>query len=367
MIVEQLFNLVKSALWQTPADASLFSPQTDWQALYKLARKQTVSGIAYDAMLTLPANLQPPRPLLLQWSNALMMCEDNNHLLNTRIETLFGHYEAVGIKPILLKGQGVAQCYPHPEHRQPGDIDVYVGKEDYERANQLLIVLGGEVEQESIKHSHGHWEGVTVENHQLLTAFASPRANRFLRREILPLLPGQRTVAIEGNDTPVLPLEVDVFFVLVHLALHFLSGGIGLRQLCDWTCLLHASADRLDKAEVVRLLQGVGLLQAAKAVGAIVTKHLGLPPEELPFCLDETDGQRGEWLLEDILQGGNFGFHGSFRRNRPNGRISGRWYTFTQTVKRCRQYYTLAPAEACWHPLKLIKTFVSIRFNRWFS
>lgn len=367
MIVKQLFVLIKAALWQTSADASLFDEQTDWQAIYKLAREQTVAGIAYDGMLTLPADKQPPRALLLQWSSSLMLYEDNNHLLNTRIKTLFQHYQAAGITPILLKGQGVAQCYPHPEHRQPGDIDVYIGKKDYERANELLAQLGGEVESESVKHAHGHWEGVTVENHQLLTAFASPSANRFLKREILPLLPGDRTISIEGNETPVLPLEVDVFFVLVHLALHFLSGGIGLRQLCDWTCLLHTSSDKLNKAEVVRLLKGVGLLQAAKAVGAIVTKHLGLPIDELPFTLDEIDEQRGEWLLADILQGGNFGFHGSFRRNRPNGRISGRWYTFTQTVKRCREYYTLAPAEACWHPLKLIKTFVSIRFNRWFS
>ena len=176
MIAKQLFNLVKAALWQTAADGSLFGEQTDWQAIYKLARKQTVMGIAYDGMLTLPAELQPQRALKLQWSNALMQCEDNTHLLNQRIETLFRHYQAAGLKPLLLKGQGVAQSYPHPEHRQPGDIDVYIGEQDYERANQLLAELGGEIESESVKHSHGHWQGVTVENHYLLTQFASPSA-----------------------------------------------------------------------------------------------------------------------------------------------------------------------------------------------
>lgn len=367
MIVQQLFNLVKSALWQTAADASLFAAQTDWQAIYQLARKQTVASIAFDGMLTLPPNLQPPRPLLLQWSNSLMLCEANNHLLNQRIETLFKHYQEARLKPLLLKGQGVAQCYPRPEHRQPGDIDVYIGREDYERSNLLLTQLGGEIEQESAKHAHGHWEGVTVENHFLLTQFASPAANRFLKREILPLLPGNRTVSIEGNNIPVLPLEVDVFFVFVHLALHFLSGGIGLRQLCDWTCLLHTHANKMDEAEVVRMLQGVGLFNAAKAVGAIVVNELGLPQDELPFYISKADKQRGEWLLKDIIQGGNFGFHGSVRRNRPNGRISGRWYTLTQTVKRCREYYALTPSEACWHPLKLIKTFIMIRLNRWFA
>lgn len=176
MIAKQLFNLVKAALWQTAADGSLFGEQTDWQAIYKLARKQTVMGIAYDGMLTLPADLQPQRALKLQWSNALMQREDNNHLLNQRIETLFRHYQAAGLKPLLLKGQGVAQSYPHPEHRQPGDIDVCIGEQDYERANRLLAELGGEIESESVKHSHGHWQGVTVENHYLLTQFASPSA-----------------------------------------------------------------------------------------------------------------------------------------------------------------------------------------------
>lgn len=367
MIDKQLFNLVKSALWQTKVDASLFGEQTDWQAIYKLARKQTVMGIAYDGMLTLPTELQPQRTLKLQWSNALMQCEDNNHLLNERIETLFCYYQAAGLKPLLLKGQSVAQGYPYPEHRQPGDIDVYIGKKDYVLANQLLTKLGGEIESENVKHTNAHWKEVVVENHYSLTTFASPSANRFLRKEVLPLLPGNRTVTIEGNAIPVLPLEVDVFFVLVHLALHFLSGGIGLRQLCDWTCLLHGHVGQIDKAEVVRLLQGVGLLQAAKAVGAIVVNYLGLPKDELPFIIDESDIQRGEWLLTDIMHGGNFGSHGSFRRNRPNGRISGRWYTLLQTMKRCREYYTLAPTEVCWYPLYLIIDFFIIRLNRWFS
>ena len=39
MIAKQLFNLVKAALWQTAADGSLFGEQTDWQVIYKLARK----------------------------------------------------------------------------------------------------------------------------------------------------------------------------------------------------------------------------------------------------------------------------------------------------------------------------------------
>ncbi|MBE6286956.1 MAG: hypothetical protein E7099_02020 [Mediterranea massiliensis] len=363
----QLMQLIRAGLWGMEADATLFDGTVEWNEILNLARQQTVMGICYDGMNRLPAELRPPRPLFLQWSNAVLQMEENNHLLNREIQQIFSFYMAQGVTPLLLKGQGVAQNYANPLRRQCGDIDIYIGKEDYERANELIAAMGGELDVESSKHAHIHLHGVTVENHRLLTQFAAPSANRFLKSYMNGCLPGNRTVPIEGYQVPVLPLELDVVFVLVHLTLHFISGGIGLRQLCDWACLLHHQKAQIDAAEVCRLLEGVGLLRAARVVGSILVSHVGLPQEELPFVLEAADWEKGEWLLQDILASGNFGFYGSFRRNRPNGWLSGKWWTFSQSVRRCYEFHSLAPAEACWYPIKLISTFISIRLNRWFS
>ena len=43
-----------------------------------------------------------------------------------------------GIKPVLLKGAGLAALYPDPQMRPYGDIDLFVGKEQYHHACAVM-------------------------------------------------------------------------------------------------------------------------------------------------------------------------------------------------------------------------------------
>ena len=87
--------------------------------------------------MTLPSELRPSRGIFLQWSNIVARIEESNEHLNEELKNVFTLYQANGLTPILLKGQGVALNYRQPKRRQCGDIDVYLG-EDMEKANDLL-------------------------------------------------------------------------------------------------------------------------------------------------------------------------------------------------------------------------------------
>ena len=95
----------------------------------------------------------------------------------------------------------------------------------------------------------------------------------------------------------------------LNYVLHFLNEGVGLRQICDWTCMLHTHGKQLDKDRLAAVLKGIGMLKAARAFGVIATKFLGLPIEDLPFELNRKDEELGEWLLQDVLEGGNYGWY----------------------------------------------------------
>ena len=117
---------MQSGLWGTPVDTTLFNIQTDWAQLYQSAKVQALLGITFDGMQTLPQELRPKRELYLKWCNALLQIEENNHILNQEIAKVYTLYRANQIEPVLLKGQGVAQNYRNPLHRQCGDIDFYI-------------------------------------------------------------------------------------------------------------------------------------------------------------------------------------------------------------------------------------------------
>ena len=66
LVEKQLLALLKVGLWEISVESSLFDKEVDWKAIIKLSKEQTVSGIVYDGMLSLPQELRPPRIVLLQ-------------------------------------------------------------------------------------------------------------------------------------------------------------------------------------------------------------------------------------------------------------------------------------------------------------
>lgn len=353
-IQQQFSVLLKAGLWGKEGDASLFGGDTDWMELMMMAKRQACMGVVYDGILTLPKELQPPRGIFLQWSNIVALIEEDNEFLNGKVAEVFTLYRENGLHPVLLKGQGVAQCYRNPLHRNSGDIDVYIGNADYEKANALLREEATSEHEENNKHASIHWRGVTIENHRIMTHLNAPGCNSFFVKALNEWYPqGARSLKVGGYEAAVCPVEFDITFVLIHSVLHFLNEGVGLRQICDWTCMLHAHGRKMGKEHFLYLLKGIGMLKAARAFGVIATEFLGLPPEDLPFELKKKDYELGEWLLHDVLEGGNFGWYYQNKKKRPKGYWAGKWHTFTQAFQRCRELGRLAPAEARWFPLYL--------------
>lgn len=359
---QQFFTLLRSGLWGTDADASLFDSTTDWMSLFQIAKSQSTLALVYDGILTLPRELRPERRLFLQWSNIVAQIEEENDHLNDRLHEVFDLFQQNGLTPILLKGQGVAQCYRRPEHRQCGDIDVFIGKRDYEKANALLRVEATGEHNENMKHTGFVWRGIEVEVHRQMAHLSTPWRNAFFQRTLRGWFPkGSRAVLIKERPVAVNPLEFDVLYVFIHSLCHCLNEGIGLRQICDWANMLASHRKHLNHNELLRLLEGTGLLKAARIFGAVATDVLGLPADCLPFTLQERDHRKAEWLLADILEGGNFGHHDAKRERRPEGHWAGKWFTLRRAFGRCRKMGSLAPSEACWYPLSL--TFLSIQMQ----
>lgn len=369
ILQQQFFALVRSGLWGNEADATLFDASTDWVKIYQSARKQALLGIVFDGVQTLPKEKQPPRNIYLQWCNAMLHIEENNRVLNRELANVYAMMRENGIEPVLMKGQGVAQNYRYPLHRHCGDIDLYIGPKNYEKANALLRKESTCEHEENYKHTSLTWHGITIENHQILTQLSAPAADRRLQAEINRWHETSecRKRLIGNVEVTLAPLPFDTAFVLIHSVQHFLNEGIGLRQICDWACMLHAQRDLPGKEEIALLLKSFGLEKAARVFGALAVRYLGLSIEVLPIVYQQKDIQTADWLLNDVWQGGNFGQYDEERKKRPKGYWQGKWYTFSRALSRCRELGVLAPGEARWYPLILMKHSMQMQWKKRFS
>src|SRR5574344_1128514 len=163
--IKQFLALLRSGLWGTPCDELLFADGADWEKLFSMSKRQTVRALAFDGLSTLPKSCQPPKVLLMKWYAHVLQTEDKGRRLNKVVRETYDVLRHADLEPTLLKGQGVAQYYRKPLHRQSGDIDIYTGYY-YKKANGLLERAGATDSKETTWHCSFGWHGEVVENHR---------------------------------------------------------------------------------------------------------------------------------------------------------------------------------------------------------
>ncbi len=345
--VDRLMALLRAVLWQAPADGRLFAgTRVDWDAIGRLAAQQTVGALALDAALKLPPELLPPREWRLK---ALALMERNRMtavLLDRRVGQVVGLLRARGIRPVLLKGQAYARAYPDAGLRQCGDIDMWVGEEHYRAAYEAAGYAGWERDEPFVprgKHAGCRVGGVSVELHRVAGELPGAAANRRFRAWSREQLQSGRTLDIGGARVEVPSAMFDVVFVFMHMYLHFLNGGIGLRQVCDWAMLLHRHTAAIDRAVLERLLREFGLLEGWRMFAPIAVERLGLPEGECPLYSPHY-AAKAERVLEFIVREGNFGHLGRRRTARPAGFLAGKLHSFRFVTGRLADKLAVDPA-----------------------
>lgn len=181
------FELVKVGMWEK-TDANLdLNEKIDLGKVYQLAQEQSAQGVVLHGIETLRKHndnlfLNIPQALLLQWIGVVQMIEQRNKEMNAFVADLIEKLWKENIHPILLKGQGIAQCYEKPLLRTCGDVDLFLSEEDYNKAKGFLMPLASkvEIEYESSKHLGMTIDGWTVELHGSLRGSLSRRINREL-------------------------------------------------------------------------------------------------------------------------------------------------------------------------------------------
>lgn len=105
---KMLLALLRSSLHQEKADTAFFSnvSSDDWQACYQLAVSQGVKALAWEGVMTLPAALQPPKALKLNWALSVEACEKRYRRYCQVADELSRFYAAHGIAMLQIKGVG---------------------------------------------------------------------------------------------------------------------------------------------------------------------------------------------------------------------------------------------------------------------
>ena len=248
-----------------------------WQQLYHTAVRQSLVGVCYQGVCLMPEGNRPPVETALQWATQAETIRGMNGLLYQEAAQLTQQFAEKGRRTAILKGQANARLYPDPYSRQPGDIDIWV-----EGGKESVLALLPDHPTATYHHVHlpTDEKGVVVEihfrpasgNHNPLT---NRRLQRWLEQEILTA-----EMVEEGFCVP--SVRFALVMQLAHIQRHFLSGGIGLRHICDYFLLLQQASPE-DRQTIAPLLKPFGLDEFRRAAEKVRRIHeLRNPPAATP-------------------------------------------------------------------------------------
>ena len=352
-----LFEILQNGLWGKPIE--IIPTRNDMLQVVKLALSQTVLGIVGNVIIIDKTLLSYLTERELAYLRKLVMSVVSvSYTWNCTARNIFKEMHDNSVDPILLKGQGIAQYYPNPDFRQCGDIDIYVGKQDFEKACEVLYALASENERAAVKQTNKHLEiylgKVPVELHLYSDVYYPKRLDR-IYQEISDAGISSAPVEVELVGYPVKTPSVNfnIFYIFNHLWHHFLVGGIGLRQICDLCVLLHRFRDQIDYDYLRNTLERMGMMKQWTIFGYIAVDKLGLPLEEYPFY-DNKNKRLKENLFGLVMQEGNFGKENMKDHKRPNGYLSGKLYSLFFQTKRNIRVFILFPKDSLRYICKVI-------------
>lgn len=368
---------------------------------------------------TLETSWNPPELLYLTWMGMAAKIQQRNQVVDEQTAQFYRKVSNDGYKACVLKGQAVAALYrlhanddandncrtdgsmdstsspqvPHKPStinlsglRQSGDIDMWMVAEpdnviewaratgsmfyyDYHHAD-LSLYQDTEIEL----HYRPTLSRNLVRNHRL---------QKWFREE------GEKHIIFNDNDdvddnlgfaTP--DYTFNVVLTMNHNFWHLMYEGVGMRQMMDLYFVLRSlptanandrelsanlsvntSSDTSAKNvnniqdETLKLLKHLKLLRFTSASMWIMKEVFGLEDE---YLLCEPDEDVGRFLLDEIMQAGNFGKHDQrLKEGRYKTSRIGLMWAWMKHNLRLIKYY---PADVLWTPIGILR--ISL-WRRW--
>ena len=348
-----LLALLQAGLWETePENRSAFRLSAEsWDIVFRLARQQTVTGMAIRGLHYLPGSLLPPESLLICGAATTDAIERKNQQMNQALESLYTAFREQGLQPILQKGQGTARFYEQPLLRESGDIDLYFhDRPSWEKALACLQSRQIRINRNADGSLSYLWQGIIVEHHRHLFDLYNPSLQRLAHR--LEQAKGFSRFALSSATEISVPSPfLDLLLQNLHILKHALSRGIGLRQLCDLARTCYRLRGDIDPAEMKAIYRELGLARWTSLLHRFLTDCLGLPASCLPYPETAPSAQP---LADIIWRGGNFGQYDSGLSHEATG-WQRKWQTARSFGRNVRFAVRYAPKEASWFFIQLAK------------
>lgn len=365
----------------------------EWKELFDLSKKQALTAIAFQGVTRLNvasdygASLGIPEVVYLKWLGLTAKVVQRNKELNAECAKVCAELAHDGLQCCVLKGQSNLVNYPEELRgcRTAGDIDLWtlphpegipiaVASNDSAEYVNYKGIAGVVEYAQQWRRRHNQdfipWHrvlyyhvelntdsGTEVELHYRPTYLNSPIRNYRLQRWFRENVPwGVCDAKIDDHVFPVATVEFNTVYQLLHIYKHLFEGGIGLRQLMDYYFVLKTLPSSKHR-DVMILIGRFGMKKFASATMYVLQTVFAMPDV---YLLCEADEREGRFLLDEIMQAGNFGKY--------DGRIKHGGSQLSHAIEKTKHNLRLIghySSEVLWEPIFRVYHWLWRKLELW--
>ena len=363
-ITKLFFELIQITLGNRDGFSRMPSGE-EWEQLYLLSQKHSLTSLLLEGVNKVKndndndnendnvnlnanhndnANVNLDQRLVFEWIGVRLQTETSNKVQNQRAKEICQMFKESGFRGCILKGQGTALYYEHPEYRQCGDIDFWVDG-DRDVVLNFARKKGWKIGHIDIKHSDIEiFEDVPVEVHFLPSWMYCPSTNRRLQKFFDESKEREFANWDESVGFVHTTVDFDLVYSMVHIYRHIFSEGIGLRQLVDYYMILRSVKSEELRAKSFEMLCSLRMRNFVGGIMWILRECFGMEAE---YLLCPVNKQHGEFLLSEIMTAGNFGQYDERTKQVSKDKKFKRGFVQLGRNLRFVSYY---PSEVLWSP-----------------
>ena len=282
----------------------------DWDEMKRIATAQGVVAIVLDALSSLPKDVRPSGRILFDWIGQVCKMENVYKYHRAAIIQLADFYAQNGYQMMILKGYGLSKCWPVPQHRPVGDIDIYLGRKNvdsifgeenvWKEADAVIHEkLGIDIDNTHHHHSVFSYKGISVENHFDFINAYDHRSSRDMESFLRQIAAENYVRSDDSKDLFFPSDEFNALFILKHCSGHFASTEITIRHLLDWLLFIRCHNDNINWDALYDNLERFGLVRLANIFSSIGVNYLGM--DKSLFYSLESNNYLVDRVLNDIL------------------------------------------------------------------
>ncbi len=229
-----------------------FSENTDFKKLYKLSQNHRVTAMVAPSVLKCGfADAQ----IKGAFSKELFKTSARYTAQEKEREELSNEFSQAGIKHCFLKGTKVSAFYDNPDSRFMLDMDLYVEKEKFRKAEEILVNRGYECNSNGDDKDTGYIKKpfLIVELHQELK-YDYDKGYDYYKGAF------ERMVSTDGYEMNMTDEDFYVY-ILSHTAHHFETAGTGIKTIVDHYYLKNKLKAKCNQVLLEKSLSDIGLNQ----------------------------------------------------------------------------------------------------------